>query len=472
MIVADRIINQSHTLLVGPLTTAWEFNLLPPTYYYIIAALLAVTGSELGITVAFTAASTVSIILIYYFTKHIFDTKTGLVAAFIWAFSTEMIWYGRNFWEPHLVPFFMVISLIALVKAEKTNRFVWLLLSHIAFAASFVYVSPVLLLPGYLWLVFTIGAKLGNRALWGIISVVTTIMILAVFYLPVYIFEASHEFPSVTALTTVSGSTSGGAYLNISIKSFTGSVIAHIWIFLQSLGLSPLILTIILFAVTFWEISKTYIIVKHRQWLTRLIVCMVVAFLFTGIYGREPQVFRMASLYPIIIPLLAFIMTAILSQLRFHRKHLNFSVVAVTILTFMFMRNNATDYANIVQANDYYHYTEILQITRYIKNQSIRVPFTIYSITPIEKSNHHGSRYFWTLEKLTGLRYAKLNTRGNWIEQSLNKNVSKIFLVCSEFNNREDILNKCLEYFLNQQDLPQPVAVKEFSDSIVYTILQ
>ena len=148
MIIADRIINQNHTLLVGPLTTAWEYNLLPPTYYYIIAALLMITGSEMGITVAFTLASAASIVLIYYFTKQIFGTKAGLIAALLWAISTEMIWYGRNFWEPYLVPFFIVLSIITAFHAEQTRKFSWLFLSQLAFAASFLYVSPVILLPG------------------------------------------------------------------------------------------------------------------------------------------------------------------------------------------------------------------------------------------------------------------------------------------------------------------------------------
>src|SRR3989344_8690772 len=63
-LLADRIINNNHILLLGPLTSLWKVNLLSPTYYYIITIFYFIFRSELLVSLSFAVIGSLSIILI------------------------------------------------------------------------------------------------------------------------------------------------------------------------------------------------------------------------------------------------------------------------------------------------------------------------------------------------------------------------------------------------------------------------
>src|SRR3989344_654703 len=159
-LIVDRMINDKKILLVGPLTSIWQANLLPPTYYYIIAGLYSVSTNELFIPFVFSLLNTLTTILIFLTGTLVFRTRAGLISAFLFAVSEVMVWYGRDFWEHYLVPFFVALSILFIFVADKKRNPYFLHSSLIVFFLTFLYVSSVLMLPVYFYIFMITAGKI------------------------------------------------------------------------------------------------------------------------------------------------------------------------------------------------------------------------------------------------------------------------------------------------------------------------
>src|SRR3989344_2262783 len=148
-ILADRIIHSSYFLLNGPLTSLWQLNLLPPHYYYIVAVIYKFSPSYLSLPLTFSFFNLASVFLIFLTGKIMFNVRAGLITSLLYAVAEVIVWYGRDFWEPHLVPFFIIVSLLFLALADKKKNIFYLHLSIFFFFFSFLYISSVLLFPVY-----------------------------------------------------------------------------------------------------------------------------------------------------------------------------------------------------------------------------------------------------------------------------------------------------------------------------------
>ena len=74
------------------------------------------------------------------------------------------------------------------------------------------------------------------------------------------------------------------------------------------------------------------------------------------------------------------------------------------------------------------------------ENQS----FSIYVTAPDDRSNYNLPAYLYPIEKKSNINYAQLDYRGNWIIKKLNPAVEKIFLICRNFNDHNEITKRCL----------------------------
>src|SRR3989338_3328215 len=120
-LLADRIINDGHLLLVGPLTSIWQINLLSPTYYYLIAGLYYLFGNELTVSAVFAAGGILTVYLIYLLAEELWGKRPALLTAFFYSLSLTMTQYSRNIWEVHLVPLFVILALY-LVQSLSGNQ--------------------------------------------------------------------------------------------------------------------------------------------------------------------------------------------------------------------------------------------------------------------------------------------------------------------------------------------------------------
>src|SRR3990167_3130924 len=295
-LLANRIINFGHILLVGPNTSFYGVNILPPTYYYIVTLIYFFWRNEIGVTLIFTLFGIASIPLIYLLAKEMaFSTKTALVAAFFYTFSFTLIKYSRNIWEPHLVPFFVILSYLFAFRAARFKKFKLFILSSIFFLISLMYVSSFLILPAYLVMVFWLLKKdrINLRSNVFKFSFIFTFLLFLI-YLSNLIFEINNKWPSIKYITEFP-------------VTKTSQYSTNLWnqfsAFIYSLFPWPnyLFLTILFSSLI---LSLVNIIQNNRK-IIILILPVIFAMLLIGFYAKDAYPHRFAAIYPLFILILS-----------------------------------------------------------------------------------------------------------------------------------------------------------------------
>lgn len=120
--------------LLGP-KAAGSFLRLGPVFYYIeyISALLFGNNPQ-GIAMLSLIFSCLSIALFYFLTLRFFSKKISLMASSLFAVSFFLMMYSRFAWNPNNLPFFVLLSIYALLRAvdhEEKRRGMWLIVSSI-----------------------------------------------------------------------------------------------------------------------------------------------------------------------------------------------------------------------------------------------------------------------------------------------------------------------------------------------------
>jgi mannosyltransferase len=102
----------------------------PPLYFLLLKPVVAGGGTEWLLRLPSTIASIVSIGLIYCIGNTIFDRRTGLSAALIFAFAPLQIWYAQEARMYSLVLGFTMAACLFAVKSLRSNRwFSWTMLA-------------------------------------------------------------------------------------------------------------------------------------------------------------------------------------------------------------------------------------------------------------------------------------------------------------------------------------------------------
>jgi len=470
-ILADRIINQGHILLVGPFTSLWQVNLLPPIYYYIVTFLYFFLRSELLVPLAFSIIGMISILFIYFLGKEMFDSKTGLITAFLYAISDTMVWYGRNMWEPHLVPFFIILSLLFLTLAKRRRKISYLYISIILFFLSFLYVSSILLLPTYYLLISMIYKNIKPFSKFPYIKTIIFFLIGGVLiYFPVIIFEATRGFPSLIYLFQVLAGKSD--YIPYQSYSFFSSFTEHIFLFFRSIFIYTNQIQTQFMFIAYLVSASLFLIVnkKNRENLAILLIMFLTAFVLTGFYREKAEVYRLASVYPIIYLIAGYVIKNTLSNKTSKFKFVIPMQIILILVIITFIIMNARSLFSGIFSLKKQKYLHPYNVGREILNLSQGMSFTIYTITPDDKDNHHSTSYWWALERLTGERLIQLNNRGNWIEQELNQSKQLTYLICKKFDRMADIQNYCLNYFLTKVNIAHPTELITIDNTVIYSI--
>jgi len=111
-----------HFTLLGPRASAGDF-FLGPIYYYLIAPFLFLANyNPVGPAVMVAFFGIATIFLVFKVGKSFFDTKSGLFAASLYAVSPLVIAYSRSSWNPNIMPFFSILTLLFAYKGVSTTK--------------------------------------------------------------------------------------------------------------------------------------------------------------------------------------------------------------------------------------------------------------------------------------------------------------------------------------------------------------
>lgn len=147
LLIAQSIVKEGHRPFVGPFLSVYEFH-MPPTYYYILAAMYALGHSPEGVVLILIAVHAVTLLLIYSIARHFGDFLYGIIVLVLYVISFNTDIQSRAIWQPNVLTVFILAYLYVLLLAyRKKNE--WLLCVSVFFysVGLTIYPSPALLMP-------------------------------------------------------------------------------------------------------------------------------------------------------------------------------------------------------------------------------------------------------------------------------------------------------------------------------------
>lgn len=111
------------------LHTSISLNNSPPLYYFCNKLFCSVFGySEIALRFLSALFATLSVVMLYFFTKEIFSKKIALLSAFLLAINPLALWFAHEARNYTMVVFLLLFSLLFALKYWKTKEIKHLLL--------------------------------------------------------------------------------------------------------------------------------------------------------------------------------------------------------------------------------------------------------------------------------------------------------------------------------------------------------
>jgi 4-amino-4-deoxy-L-arabinose transferase-like glycosyltransferase len=226
VMVALEILEGNLTLL-GPRASAGDFY-LGPIYYYMIAPFLWLFNYDpVGPAIMVALVGIATVFLVYYVGKRFFDKRTGLFAAALYAVPPLVITYSHSSWNPNVLPFFSLLTILAIYKAMEmgTKGKKYFILTGFLLGISLQLHYIALILGVVVFFYVLLGKLLLHKKILVISAVKNYLQIFAGFIIgfsPFLLFELRHGFPNtktiisfITKDTLAEGYESGAGFISI-----------------------------------------------------------------------------------------------------------------------------------------------------------------------------------------------------------------------------------------------------------------
>ncbi len=189
---------------VGPMLSVKHFS-TPPTYYYILAVYYFFFRTPQGVTFVFTIMNLVAMYFMVRIATMLYDRVAGLIMGVLFATSILMIGESRQMWQVYPTTIGITGSLLLLLSAKKNKSVLLYCSSILLYMMTFsVYVSPLLLLPYYIYSSVEFALSKWKKSVLFILSLLFLIMIASfyIFFGRYLLFEYEHGFPTFSTLYT------------------------------------------------------------------------------------------------------------------------------------------------------------------------------------------------------------------------------------------------------------------------------
>jgi len=190
-LVVKKILEGDLTLLgpkIGPYNKIGNLY-LGPAYYYLLAPFLFIFREDpIGGAVLTALLSIFAIFVIYELSRKFFSKEVGFIASLIYAFNSFLINQSRAPSNPHLIPFFSILTTysVLMIIIKNSKSILWPICAGLSLGIIFQlhYLASSLLIVSLLFLVL---AKKFKSALYTIVSFIVLIS-------PQILFELRNQF--------------------------------------------------------------------------------------------------------------------------------------------------------------------------------------------------------------------------------------------------------------------------------------
>ncbi|MCX6793759.1 MAG: glycosyltransferase family 39 protein [Candidatus Gottesmanbacteria bacterium] len=206
LLIAKAILEEGHRPFAGPLLSARGI-FIPPTYYYMLAAFLAVGKTPFGTALMFAVFNLITMVGLMMAAEKLVDRKTGVIAGLLFSITVVVQEHGRYMWQPHPVLWFATGMLVCFLLAREQKKIAWLILGTLSYVLAVSVYPSAILLVSYVWYQtirlyrFITKESVGAALKFTLVS---HIALGALIYAPFFVFEFTHGFPTYHALFSAS----------------------------------------------------------------------------------------------------------------------------------------------------------------------------------------------------------------------------------------------------------------------------
>lgn len=200
-------LQHGNLFFIGPQTSIGNMYLGPYFYYLIAPSLLLSNFNPVGPAIFIALLNILTVALIFFIGKKWFNSKTGYIAAFLYAISPVVIKYSNFIWNPNIMPFFSLLFVyffFEAFRAKKYNYFIYSSLAFIMVINSHYLGLALLPFTCLFWLYNLIKfKKTKSKQLKPFLKYsFITIFIFILSLVPQVLFDIKHNGQNIKALTT------------------------------------------------------------------------------------------------------------------------------------------------------------------------------------------------------------------------------------------------------------------------------
>lgn len=305
VVIVSDFLKKGDLFFIGPQTSIGNMY-LGPFYYYLIAPFLLLANlNPVGPSVFVAILSILTTVLIFFISQKWFNTKTGLIASFLFAISPVVIKYSNFSWNPNVMPFFALLFVYLTITAITENKYHLLNLASLTFimALNSHFLALLLLPPAILFLAYSFFKNKPQQKNILVFSL-TSLGIFLFSLIPQILFDLKHNGQNINAILTFFSKRETTVNLK-AYKALPNIIPLFNQISTRLLAgkneiLGPLISLI--FGVTL--ISKV-IFSKNKKYLLVLLLWFLIGLIGLGLYKQHIYDHYFGFLFPIVFILFA-----------------------------------------------------------------------------------------------------------------------------------------------------------------------
>ncbi len=389
--VISEMVTTKNYIVLGPEAGVGHFHFGPVFFYLLLPA--AWLGGVVPLSFAITAVlfSLATIPLLYLLGKKLVSAKFGLLVAGLFSISYLPVIFGRWSWNPHYLPFFVVLFLLGLVYISEKNKLwqniFWTSMVAIGFGVS-IQLHFLALFLGIVVIYFFIAKKFYRKKLLILLPVFLGVLFLL--FMPALIYDLQNDWQNSNELIEFVKHPPRNEFHDDTHEQLTGqwnwySLFVYHHILGKIFGENIIwqsICTVIILATSVFALAWGIIKKKWRNALWAIALFIVITFGFTLAAESEMHVRYLEYVMPFVILWLAYLLWR---GLKFNKYTKYISIVLLVIIILAQLMTVASYFTKHRQYRYDMPYVEIpygsmQRIVEWVSEDANGEPFRIDSV--------------------------------------------------------------------------------------------
>lgn len=203
-LIVSNIFKEKDPVFIGPVTSIGNMYLGPFYYYFMLPFLYLSYPNPIGPVYAVATLSVITVALIYFISKKVFNQQIAVLATIFFALSHIVVNHARFSWNPNPAPFFSLLMFYFSYLAVKKDSRYWLLVSLMfSILVQLHYVTLLSLAGAGIFFLLNLKNKKKKNSKNLYKHTILSILIFLLSLTPLFLFDYKHDWRNAQALKNI-----------------------------------------------------------------------------------------------------------------------------------------------------------------------------------------------------------------------------------------------------------------------------